>query len=143
MGQLGTKLQVVAGPVTVLKYWNQSPRLLGGTSPLEQKPVQARIMSKLILTNAGSILRSSIRDDTVQNGKVYSQHSNVGVDRSDDIVVPCCIRLQRGELSANKHMSNDVCGYTRDVCTPWEVTSGTLETTEKAGEERVWVGGIT
>ena len=72
---------MVACPVTVLKYWNQSARLLGGTCPLEQKPVQARIISKLILTNAGSILRSIIRVelDTVQSGEVYSQHGNGGV----------------------------------------------------------------
>ena len=74
MGQFVTKLHVVAGPVTVLKYWNQSPRLLDGISPLEQNPVHASIMSKLILTNAGSILHLIVRIYTVQ-GQTYTHNT--------------------------------------------------------------------
>jgi hypothetical protein len=48
-------------------------KLLGGISPFEQNPVQAKMMSKLIFTNAGSILRT--RQHRIAAAKITPTHN--------------------------------------------------------------------
>ena len=94
--------QVVARPWTVLKYWNQSTKLLSGISPFEQKPVHAKMISKLIFTNAGSILCSQLVIICDQ-GVFGTQLGHIGICGSDDAGVPCCVRLVRSELAADEY----------------------------------------